>query len=354
MRKHISQFMDSQYPPDLSRKESAFFRLMGFTGKSIKVREIRKNILVTSAGGLYNYKAGELWALEAYRTVDMMNYMILCHELRHALQDSHFDIAGLLAGRPHSDFDDRRFALIAAMEADASFAMLKCNDFNADVVSAFHSSDALLSFSPIGNTVQLYKAPDILKHHFTMPYFYGIRFVNAIFKKKKWKGVNRILSDPPESSEQILHPQKYLKRESPVEVEIEYKPEDHSLYYSGVIGEYLLNILLKPDNDYVDYAKGWGGDTFHIHANGSSYFLVWKSVWDENLFCSNFYSDFKRFIEKTYKLNFKKGNLKGALFSAGHTKDGYFFLRKIENRMVYVRTNNKDQMNQFIYGGNYD
>ena len=39
----------------------------------------------------------ELLALKEYQAIDMMNAMLLVHELRHAAQDAHFDLAALLA-----------------------------------------------------------------------------------------------------------------------------------------------------------------------------------------------------------------------------------------------------------------
>ncbi|MCP5106922.1 MAG: hypothetical protein GY950_26295 [bacterium] len=363
LRNYISDLVEKEYPDQLARKEAMFIQLMGFSKKRLNVKKIRKKILVTNAGGVYNEKTKELLALEEYRTVDLMNSMILAHELRHAVQDAHFDIQAILGER--SDFDDRKLAVLSAIEGDATFVAVMYNGFDPRVMSSTFSSDPLVSFSPIGNTAQLYKAPGIIKHQMTMPYVKGMRFVSEVFKKKKWKGVNRILKFPPDSTEQILHPEKYLKREKPVEVEVLYRPDGYKLYHSGVIGEYYLNILLieKQSGKYGEPAVGWGGDTFKIYLKPSSYFLIWKAVWDEETFCGNFYFDLKRFVERTFEVDFKDGNLKGSLFAAGQAAapgksgapaDDYFFIRKIRNEIIYVRTNDRKQMNTFIYGGNYD
>jgi hypothetical protein len=298
--------------------------------------------------------------LNEYRAVDLINAMVIVHELRHAVQDAHFDLSGILG--KYSLYDDRGLAVRSAVEGDAGLVALIFNGFEPGVMSTSFSSDPLISFSPIGNTAQLYQAPDIVRYRFTMPYLEGLRFVAAVLKKKKWKGVNKILKSPPESTEQVLHPGKYLKRESPIPVVVQYKPEGYEHYHSGVIGEYYLNILLmeKPANRYVDHAVGWGGDTFHIYIDPSSYFLVWKSVWDEDRFCANFYHGFRRFIESRFQVNFKEGDTRGSLFIAGRSGvpgilgNDYFFIRKARNQMMVVRTNNRKEMNKFIYGGNYD
>ena len=144
--------------------------------------------------------------------------------------------------------------------------------------------------------------------------------------------------------------------EKPVNVVIQYKPEGYELYHSGVIGEYYLDVLLKPnDQDTLkDVARGWGGDTFHIFKNASCYFLVWESVWDKDDFCSQFFSHFKGFIQRRFGVTFKKGNVNGIDFIAGRSGKNYFFIMKFKNRIFYVRSDNREQMNRFIYGGHYD
>ena len=360
LKKYISTLFEKEYPKSLSEKENQFIRLMGFADKNanIDARDIRKRILLDNIGGLYNEDTDELLVLVQYRDVNYINSMLLVHELRHALQDQHFKMANLLDSRSASDFDDRRLAALAAIEGDATFLMVEVSGMDADILASSTTADALMSFLPTAKPTLLYKEPEIIKAQLLMPYIYGLRFVSAVFKKKKWKGVNRILNHPPASTEQVLHPEKYFKREAPRQVSIRYTPPGYRMVHSGVIGEYYLHILVKPKGDYIyrDYALGWGGDTFHIYKNSSSYFLLWKSVWDKEAYCSDFYSDFKRFIEKRFDVNFKKGNVKDTDFIAGvsASKEDYFFLMKLKDKMFYARSDNRDQMNALIYGGNYD
>lgn len=360
LKKYISAFFDKEYPEQLSRKENEFIRLMGFADNdaNLDVRNIRKRIFLDNTGGLYNEETDELLVLAQYRELNYLNSMVLVHELRHALQDQYFNLAGILDSRSFSDFDDRRLAVLAAVEGDATFLMVQYSGLDADILASSPSSDALMSFLPTAKPSLLYREPEIIRNQLMMPYIHGLRFVSAVFKKKKWKGVNRILLLPPASTEQILHPEKYFKREAPKEVLIQYKPQGYQLFHSGVIGEYYLKVLVKSREDYTykDYAQGWGGDTFQIYKNAGSYFLLWESVWDKDIYCSNFFSDFKRFIEKRFDVNLKNGNVKGIGFIAGKSdaREDYFFLMKLKDRIFYARSDNRDQMNALIYGGNYD
>lgn len=356
LKKYIEALVDEEYPEERSQKEAVFLQLMGFSDRRLNLKATRKRILVNNARGMYNEKTKEILATSDYRTVDMMKAMILVHEMRHAVQDAHYDLKEILGPGDLSDYDDRKLARLSAVEGDAAFLSVQFSGFNAGLLSSTFDSDPLISFSPIGNTAQLYKSPEIVKQQLIMPYIYGLRFVSTVFQKKKWKGLHRVLSSPPDSTEQVIHPDKFLNREVPDEVTINYKPEKYPVFHTGVIGEHYLNVLLmdKKQSGYVDYAAGWGGDTFVIYGNAASYFMIWKSVWDKEKYCSIYYYDFKRFIERRFSINFKEGNLKGSVFVAGQSKDGYFFLRIVRNEMIYVRSNDKEQMNKYIFGGNYD
>ncbi|MCP5051440.1 MAG: hypothetical protein GY940_30010 [bacterium] len=373
LKDYIKSRFQKEYSPELSAKDAVFIRLMGFVDRTIDVRKVRERILLNNVGGMYDDKTKELVVLDTFREIDYINSMVMIHELRHSLQDSYFNLTQLLEKNAFSDFDDRKLALLAAMDGDATFTMVQCNGLDAGILTSSYTADALMSIAPVPKTSLFYREPAVIKYQFIMPYLEGLRFVNMVFRKKKWKGVNRILGRPPISTEQVLHPNKYFNREYPVNVGIQYRPEGYELFHSGVIGEYYLNILLKPEGqeEIVDVANGWGGDTFHIykHPQERSYFLAWESEWDKDIFCSRFYSDFKRFLENHFKVNLKKGTAsvsikpgkKGAetvsTFWAGRGGIGekdYFFITKSETKIFYARSNNRKQMNTFIYGGNYD
>lgn len=360
MKKYLADYFDRKYSDQLAGKEALFMKLMGFVIHKPDVKNIRKRIHLSNVAGGYNPETKELLALNQYRSANYIHAMMLIHELRHALQDQHFNLNSPAFKSTYSDFDDRRLAVLAAVEGDATLLMVLCSEMNPDVLTASPDADALFSLSPVAKNSVLYNEPPIFRHQLQMPYLHGLRFVTAVFKKKKWKGVNRILKNPPDSSEQVLHPEKYLKREKPIAVAIQYTPQDYRLYHSGVIGEYLLNVLVTPKDSYVnrDYAQGWGGDTFHIYTRPDSgnYFLAWECMWDKYTFCASFYEDLKRFLEKQYKINFKKGSIKNRNFIAGKAQNSgdYFFLMKWDLKLFFARSNDKNQMNLFIYGGNYD
>ncbi len=367
IRQYIVRWFEENYPKILSEKETISLYLLGFTDKKTDIRPLRKDYFINNTSAWYNEKKQELLAPEEYREMDSIHAMGLAHELRHVIQSQYFGFSNASWFGNTSDFDDRKFALLAAIEGDAVFAMLQFSEMDIDILTSTTDADALLSFSHVISPSLLHGEAPILKYQAVMTYVEGLRFVNAVFNKKKWKGVNKILSSPPDSTEQILHPEKYLKREKPMTVTLRFIPGNHTLVHSGVIGEYNLNILLNPNKDgnTYDYAKGWGGDAFYVYRYlpgkdnppaDASLFLLWGSLWDDPTDCSRFFTDFTHFVEKRFNVNFKTGSVGGNNFIAGRStgSENYFFLMKSNNKMLYVRSDNRIQMNTFIKGGKYD
>lgn len=352
LKSYIEKIFEEDYPDDLAAKESLFLQVMGFSDDPIDLKSIRKQILISNIGGLYNEKTKELFALEEYREIDMINSLVIVHELRHAIQDQHFDISALLGKM--SDYDDRKLAVLSALEGDATIVMIQYSGFDPEILADQMSPDSVLSMAQAGNTALLNQAPDIVKYQLLMPYINGLKFVSHILKKKKIGFMNRILHSPPESSEQILHPEKYLKKELPVAVSVSFRPQGYELYHDGVIGEYYINILMKSEYNYRDVAAGWGGDRFEVFKNGDKYFLIWESEWDSEKIRARFGVDFRRFLEKKFQLNFEKGVNNHRAFFGAVSKFGFFFLYQTDNKIYYVRSNDREQMNQFIQGGLYD
>jgi len=352
LKKYLEQLFESDYPDAMAGKESEFFYLMGFTEKKIVLKPMRKTILLENIGGMYNEKTRELLAVEEFRTLDMLNAPALVHEFRHAIQDQHFHLARLLGD--YSDYDDRRLAVLAAIEGDATLVMIRQLGLDPNVIGEAFSAENVLAFSAMAGTSSLGEAPAIVRGQLLMPYLDGLKFSREILKMKSWKGLNEVLNQPPQSSEQILHPLKYFNLEKPVPVYIAYRPAAGQLLHAGVVGEYFLNVLLSGGSGENDAASGWGGDSYAIYRNGASEMLLWDSQWDSPGDCSRFAAAFREFLEKKFKFSFRDGQNAGRPFLAGNSPDGYFFLYQFRARLFYARSNDRGQINEFISGGNYD
>jgi hypothetical protein len=112
-----------------------------------------------------------------------------------------------------------------------------------------------------------------------VPYLAGLSFVRHLEREGGWAAIREAWRQPPRSTEQVLHPEKYAGREEPKLVELGpgAVPPGGRLLAEGVLGEVLVRTLLDGDEAA---AAGWGGDRYAVWDVGARTLLVWRSLWD--------------------------------------------------------------------------
>ena len=101
--------------------------------------------------------------------------------------------------------------------------------------------------------------------------------------------MNALYRNPPVSTEQILHPERYRSRDLPVAVALPALAarlgDDWGVVETGVLGEMGWQLALAPYTGRVPAraaAQGWGGDRYALLRRGSSdtYAAAFQTVWD--------------------------------------------------------------------------
>jgi hypothetical protein len=118
--------------------------------------------------------------------------------------------------------------------------------------------------APTGDSLD--KAPLAVREVMLFPYRDGFAFVAALRRHKPWRAVDAAFKRPPRSTEQILHPEKYLHDEKPVPVTAATLPSlpDYAIAHQTVWGELGFELFLRAhgisDDVAAAAASGWGGD----------------------------------------------------------------------------------------------
>ena len=112
--------------------------------------------------------------------------------------------------------------------------------------------------------------PAALKAQLLFPYTTGLGFVQGLQNKGGWDAVDQAFGAPPDSTEQVLHPEKYAAHEPPVTIAI---PADlatrlgagWTVDLQDTMGEFGLRTWLESVGglaaaDAAAAADGWGGD----------------------------------------------------------------------------------------------
>jgi len=102
--------------------------------------------------------------------------------------------------------------------------------------------------------------------------------------------VNKALQDPPVSSEQILHPEKYTNTPRDLPKPVALTPLTDTLGAgwtmptNGTLGEFDFQEMLGQTNlskSQADAAAaGWGGAVYNYYENADKKLAVFNTVWD--------------------------------------------------------------------------
>jgi len=117
----------------------------------------------------------------------------------------------------------------------------------------------------------------------SFPYIQGYSFANAIYQSGGIEALNDLYQSPPTTTEQILHPDKYLQAEPAASIDYTdlagIVPSDFRESFSGSLGEWKTYLLLAygtsietrlMSDDAALAAAGWGGDHLQIYTNDES------------------------------------------------------------------------------------
>ncbi len=217
------------------------------------------------------------------------NKTVIAHELTHALADQHYDLDAL--HKAAKSDDDRSLALASLIEGEATLAMIgaQMDDWDGSKVTALPAGNLDRMFSLMGpmmtlaSGASLREAPPILSESLIFPYLKGMVFCAKLANDGGWRSVDAAYASPPQSTEQILHPEKYRGQpDPPTVVDLgKLEPgEGWSEVGRNVLGEFQLGILLRSHGG-KPIAAGWDGDRYAVFEGPRSRLgLAWLTTWD--------------------------------------------------------------------------
>jgi hypothetical protein len=220
---------------------------------------------------------------------------VVAHEVTHALQDQHFDLERWLTDVPPTE--DGSLARAAVAEGDAMAAMIAylLEPMGAGVEDLPPLSDLIGGQGAVAGAYPSFEAaPEALQRLLLFPYVEGSDFVREALARGGWDAVDRLYRDPPASSEQILHPDRYFdardEPRAPALAGEEAGPEPLTEGSWGEFGTRLALAAALADTALPALAaSGWDGDRFALWSEphgGLRY--VWVSVWDSPAFAERF------------------------------------------------------------------
>lgn len=239
------------------------------------------------------------------------------HEMDRALQDQYFDLTKLLNCGRESGNDDISTALLSLIEGDAAYVTLDgiFKEMNQDLLSA-RNLDSLIPMLFAGVSARKSKPlPPFLVSSISAPHTEGFHFIKDVILCGGWDLVNAVYGDLPDSTEQILHPEKYLvERDFPYTIKMasiaDELPEGWKKLEQNTVGELRLKIIFNsffPSHNRNSSYEGWGGDTYSIYKRENEYFTIWITLWDSPKDANEFFDGYARVLKRKYSgLKIKK------------------------------------------------
>jgi hypothetical protein len=287
---------------------------LGLINKSFRLRDYVVQLLREQVAGFYEPKTKEFY-LAAWLPISEQK-RVIAHELVHALQDQHFNLRRF-EDWPKGD-SDAELAAHALVEGEATLVMIEYDfeqqGMKLDITKIGSLTDSLIEQDG-DNDVKSYpilaNAPKVLKENLQFPYLYGAGFVGAVLRGRSWQALDLSYDKLPASTEQIMHPERFLARDNPVKIEIpdlagtlgsDWKKAD-----ADVNGEFGYQVALAefvPKLTARTAAAGWGGDRYALYENKTTgaLLLVQFTTWDTENDAKEFYDAYSQRTEKRYKL----------------------------------------------------
>jgi hypothetical protein len=297
----VANEIDQSYAPgDVERMQRVYSRL-GLLPPGSELRPALQRLYEQEGAGFYDPRTKRLvLAKTAMRAAgmkvdflgrvfgrDFVGEFLVAHELTHALQDQHFGIP--TQPEPVTDsHGDRELARRALLEGDATlagFAYLFRGTPDAKLIATIERQ---LHGVPAELAKKYPDVPELVRASLAFQYDDGTTFTGRALTSGGWAAVDRAQADPPVSTEQVLHPERYFEhRDPPVDVRLggtdRLEAAGWTRIFEDTFGELQVRVLaaraLAPD-EAARIAAGWGGDRLRALARGDDVVLVWMTAWD--------------------------------------------------------------------------
>ncbi|MBT7012174.1 MAG: hypothetical protein HN961_04600 [Planctomycetes bacterium] len=297
---------EEEYGEEKFAAWSEAYGMLGLIKPGTDLLEAYMTLLRSQVGGYYDPKTKTFYMMDTFPPGAMAD-VIMAHELTHALDDQVHGLEQMMSIAEGNS--DTEFAVRAVAEGSGTSLMnlytvrgvqggfLDMNELQETMMHQMETQGAMLR-----------EAPPYLVMTLSLPYLEGNKFltqqsniVMASMAAPTNDDLNHAFQNPPVSSEQILHFEKYWdpkKRDDPKVVDLSDVSaslgEGWKLVEQDTLGE--LGCFCVTTTEFADLstqegqmngiwtndaATGWGGDRWYFYKGPDEQaFIVWGTIWD--------------------------------------------------------------------------
>lgn len=306
---YMKERMAKTETPEKVAADEAIAKLLAAIPLDMDLMAATIELIETQVGGFYDPDTDSFSLMD--KCSKSVAPMILSHELDHALDDQLFGIDQKLL--PVAHLTDRAVALSAVVEGSGMSVMTQWQ-------MRFGGEMDLAGMTEMQAEAQagLADAPMWMWKPLLGVYMRGACFlartdnlIGGLSQAVPSADIRRAFEDPPRSTEQILHPEKYWEadqRDDPQELSFDTQglPEGWSVQREDILGEMMLATVATPGSATrgldledpmaaltVEYTNelvaGWDGDALILVGDGEGRFLRLATAWDSVRHAGEFY-----------------------------------------------------------------
>jgi hypothetical protein len=273
----LEEMLAAEWTDDELADANLALRAMGLLRSEQDIRELSQALLADQVIGFYD-PLEERMVVVSDEGLSVLARITYAHEYTHALQDAAFRS---FETRDELTDDDAILARLALEEGDATVVMFQwaLQELEPDELGE-------VTATPQPDTSAV---PGWMLRQLQFPYLAGFAFVNGLRATGDWAAVDAAYDDAPVSTEQVLHPEKYLAGELPVDVAAAPLAGRFGAGWEDIepntIGEAMIDIWLvelgAEQEAATAAAAGWGGDRLSV-ASGpdGAWAMAWRIAWD--------------------------------------------------------------------------
>ena len=332
VQQFLEQRIKEEVKPEEIRAEELTLKKFGLVPADFDLKKTTVELLTEQAAAFYDFRKKRLFVIDS--VPELVQRTALVHELAHALADQHFNLRRFIERVRQND--DGSMARLAVMEGQATWLMSEY--LAARSGQSLEDSPALVKLmsgaveASAGQYPVFDRSPLYLRQTLVFPYAQGMLFQHALVEKLGKRAFAEVFRHPPESTQQVLHPDQYQAGARPASPALPGLASErgYRTLAEGSMGELDHAILLRQyagEKESAALSPAWSGGDYKLleHKNDRRLVLAYASQWENQAAALEFFRLYRQALKGKWKRFEVSSETANAL--AGRGDDGYFLLR---------------------------
>ncbi len=300
--------------PKEVRAQELTLKMFGMVPQDFNLVGEEVDLMSEQAAAFYDYHKKRLFVLDN-TPPGQEQQLALAHELAHALADQHHSLGKYMsAGSPDDDAATARQAVMEGQATWLSWAYLSLrNGGKGEVPPALLTELAGAAGATGADYPVFSSAPLYIRESLVFPYNQGTLFDDAVYRKLGRAGFDEVFAHPPQSTQEIIHPQDYFDAKGPTMPPApELAPllgKQASRFHvltEGALGEFDFSALLRQyttEREGAAAAAHLRGASFRLYEQKQEKYpvLAFITEWDSPEAARTFFGLYRRVLKGKWK-----------------------------------------------------